>query len=133
MIWHHLVDTPATKRFVQAFSAKYNRPPENQAWGDYVAMKIVAQAMNETKSIDAGKLVEHLEKGAKFDVLKKREGYFRDWDHQLINEMYPVTAKPAEQMKDQWDIMIVSPPVPGPDEPLEAIAPTKEENACNMA
>ena len=133
LLWHHDVDTPASKAFVQAFRAKYNRPPENQAWGDYVSMKIVAQAMNEIKSTDIGRLIEHLEKGAKFDVLKTRQGYFRDWDHQLINEMYAVTAKPVEQMKDQWDIMVVSPPVPGPDEPLEAIAPTKEENACNMA
>ena len=35
--------------------------------------------MAETKSTDSTKLVEHLEKGAKFDVLKTREGYFRAW------------------------------------------------------
>src|SRR6187455_2445128 len=45
LVWHHLIDTPATKKFVADFTARYKRPPENQAWGDYNAMKLVAQAM----------------------------------------------------------------------------------------
>jgi len=133
LLWHHDLDTPSSKRFVQAFRAKHGKPPENQAWGDYVAMRVVAQAMNEIKSAEIAKLVEHFEKGARFDVLKGREGYFRDWDHQLISEMYSVTAKDPAQMKDQWDIMVLGAPVPAPGEPLEAIAPTQEENACRMA
>ena len=43
VVWHHLLDTPGTKAFVAAFTKKYNKPPENQAWGEYVATKIVAQ------------------------------------------------------------------------------------------
>ena len=74
---------------------KYGKPPENQAWGDYIAMKIVAQSMNETEDARSAKLVEHWEKGAKFDLLKTREGYFRASDHQLMHEMYAVTALPA--------------------------------------
>ena len=34
-------------------------------------------------------------KGAKFDILKTREGYYRNWDHQLMQEMYTITFKPA--------------------------------------
>ena len=104
VVWHHLIDTPGTKRFVSAFNAKYNRPPENQAWGDYCALKIVAQAMAETRGTDAMKIVEHLEKGAKFDILKPREGYFRPYDNQMIMEMYAIRAKEPAKMKDQWDI-----------------------------
>ena len=54
-------------------------------------MKLLAQAMAETKSTDSTKIVEHMEKGAKFDVLKTREGYFRNWDHQMMQEMYTIT------------------------------------------
>src|SRR6202162_3825427 len=50
LVWHHLIDTPGSKAFVAAFTKKYNKPPENQAWGDYIAMKILAQSMNEVKS-----------------------------------------------------------------------------------
>lgn len=133
VVWHHQLDTPGTKSFVAAFTKKYGKPPENQAWGDYIATKIVTNAMRETKSTESAKLVEHFEKGAKFDVLKTRPGYFRASDHQLMHEMYAVTALPADKIKNQWDIFTSSAAVPGPDEPLEAIAATKEENSCTFA
>ena len=94
VVWHHLINTPATHKFVADFRKIYNRPPENQAWGDYNAMKLTAQAMAETKSIDSTKLVEHFEKGAKFGLMKTREGYFRKSDHQMMHEMYTVKALP---------------------------------------
>ena len=131
-VWHHLVDTPSTKAFVAAFGRKFNRPPENQAWGDYCALKIIAQSMNELKAVDATRVVEHLEKGAKFDVLKTREGYFRARDHQIMMEMYAISALPADQVRNRWDIFSSSAAVPGPSEDLEVIAPTAEEAACTF-
>jgi branched-chain amino acid transport system substrate-binding protein len=133
VVWHHLIDTPATKKFVADFTKRYNRPPENQAWGDYNAMKLTAQAMAETKSTDSTKLVEHFEKGAKFGLMKTREGYFRKSDHQMMHEMYTVQALPAAQVKNPYDIFTSSAPVPGPSESLEVIATTAEENECKMA
>ena len=133
LVWHHLIDTPGSKAFVAAFTKKYGKPPENQAWGDYISLKILAQSMNEIKSADPLKIIEHWEKEPKFDVLKTRPGYFRKYDHQLMHEMYAVEALKASEMKNQWDIYKAAPPTPGPNEPLEAIAATPEENACNMA
>src|SRR5215813_12771318 len=132
VVWHHLIDTPGSKKFVSAFTKKYGKPPENQAWGDYVAAKIVAQTVNELKSTDSTKIIEHFEKGAKFDLLKTRQGYFRASDHQLMHEMYAVTALPDDKIKNQWDIFTSSPPVPGANEDLEVIAATKEENSCTF-
>ena len=71
-------------------------------------------------------------KGAKFDVMKTREGYFRASDHQMMHEMYTVQALGAAS-KNQWDIFSSSPPVPGPGESLEVIAATPEENECKFA
>jgi branched-chain amino acid transport system substrate-binding protein len=133
LVWHHLIDTPGSKRFVQAFTTRYRRPPENQAWGDYVAMKILAQSMNEIRSTEAVKLIEHWEREPKFDVLKTREGYFRKYDHQLMHEMYAVEALKPNEIKNQWDIYKPSAPTPGPNEPLDAIGSTPEENACSMS
>lgn len=132
VVWHHLIDTPNTKAFVKAFTDKYRKPPENQAWGDYLAVKIFAQSMNELKSTDSTKLIEHWEKGATFDVMKTRPGYFRARDHQMMHEMYTVQALGAAS-KNQWDIFSSSPAVPGPGESLEVIASTAEENECKMA
>ena len=133
LVWHHLINTPASRKFVADFRARYNRPPENQAWGDYNAMKLTAQAMAETKSIDSSKLVEHFEKGAKFGLMKTREGYFRKADHQMMHEMYTVQAIPAAQLKNDYDIFTSSPPVPGPNESLEVIATQGDEIECKMA
>jgi len=133
VVWHHLIDTPATKKFVADFRKIYNRPPENQAWGDYNAMKLTAQAMIETKSLDSTKLVEHFEKGAKFGLMKTRDGYFRKSDHQMMHEMYTVKALPPDQVKNEWDIFTSSPPVPGPSESLEVIATQGDEIECKMA
>ena len=130
VVWHHLLDTPGSKAFTAAFTKKYNKPPENQAWGDYIGAKIVAQAVNDLKTADSSKLVAHFESEAKFDLLKTRPGYFRASDHQLMHEMYAVTALPADKIKNQWDIFSSSAAVPGPNEPLEIIAATKEENSC---
>lgn len=132
VIWHHLVPTEGSRKFVAAFRAKYGRPPENQAWGDYNSLRIVAQSMNELKSIEPARVVEHLEKGAKFDILKGREGYYRARDHQLMMEMYAITALPAAEVKNQYDIFRSSPSLPGPNESLEVLAATPEENACTF-
>jgi branched-chain amino acid transport system substrate-binding protein len=127
------VNNPSAQKFTDAFTKRWGKPPENQAWGDYLSVKVLAQAMAETKSTDSAALVKHLESGAKFDVLKSREGYFRNWDHQLIAEMYSIRPKPKNQQKDKWDILLVGPPVPGKDQDPELIAPTREENACTFA
>ena len=131
LIWHHLVDSPSSKKYVEAFTKKYGKPPENQSWGDYNSLKIVAQSFSELKSTDPQKLAEHLRKGAKFDILKSREGYFRAYDNQMVQEMYAVRAKDADKMKDQWDIYDPLGSVPGPGEDLEALAPPKD-GACKI-
>ena len=133
LTWHHDIKTPTSKAFVAAFTKKFGKPPENQAWGDYLGLKVVAQAMNETKSTDSAKLIEYFEKGAEFDVLKTRKGYFRPWDHQLMQEMYTVTPKPKGTAKDQWDFIALGAALPGPGQSLELLAPTREENPCTFA
>ena len=97
-----------------------------------MSTKHVAQAMNELKTTDSTKIAEHLEKGAKFDVMKSREGYYRNWDHQLMQEMYTVQFKPASEVKDKWELFTLSPPVPAANQSLEVIAPTREDNNCTM-
>jgi branched-chain amino acid transport system substrate-binding protein len=132
LVWHHLVDTPSSKKYVEAFSKKYGKPPDNQSWGDYNSLKIVAQSMAETKSADPQKLAEHLRKGAKFDVMKAREAYFRPYDNQMVMEMYAIRAKTPDKMKDQWDIYEPLGTVPGPNEDMEVLAPPKD-GTCKIA
>ena len=95
--------------------------------------QILLKAIAETGGTDSMAMVEYLEGGPEFDILKGRPGKFRAWDHQLLQEMYVVEVKEPSAAKDQWDIFEVIEPQPGPDQDLELIQPTQEENPCNLA
>lgn len=129
-VWYHTLATPGSQAFVAAFTKKHGKPPENHAWITYVVIKMLARAMEETKSTDSEQLVAYFEKGPSFDILKKRPAHFRAWDHQLIQEAYPFSVKPADRMKDRWDLMELGPAVPAENEDLEVIYPTREQNSC---
>jgi branched-chain amino acid transport system substrate-binding protein len=131
-VWYHTLDVPSSKTFVANFIKKYNKPPENHAWIEYVSLKMMAQAMAETKSTDTEKLIAYFESEAKFDILKARQGYFRKWDHQLMQEAYPFTVKAKGKAKDQWDQLELGGAVPAANESLEVLSVNKEQNACVM-
>jgi branched-chain amino acid transport system substrate-binding protein len=131
-LWHHELDVPASRAFVAAFRSKHGKPPENHAWIEYITLKITAQAMNETKSTDTEKLIDYLEKETQFDILKARKGYFRSWDHQLMQETYPFTVKAPGQARDKWDFLQFGAAVPRPDESLEVLATPKSQNKCRL-
>jgi branched-chain amino acid transport system substrate-binding protein len=131
-VWYHTLDNPASKTFVDNFTKKNGKPPDNHAWIEYVAFKIMAQAMNETKSTDTDKLIAYFEKETQFDILKGRKAYFRNWDHQLVQEAYTFSPKPKGEAKDKWDLITLGAAVPGPNEPMEVLNPTKEQNPCSL-
>ena len=132
-LWYHGLKVPASQAFTARFTEKFRGPPDNQAWGDYVGIKILAEAYGDTKGTDPHLLIGHLERGASFDILKERKGVFRGWDHQLLQEMYVVKVKDKAQSKDKWDIFDVLRSVPGAKDSLEAIQATPAENPCKMA
>lgn len=131
-VWHHDLQTPGSKTFVANFTKKYGKIPENHAWIEYVSLKMMAQAMNATKSTDTEKLIAYFESEAEFDILKARKGYFRAWDHQLMQEAYPFTVKPKGRAKDKWDFLAFGEAVPAPNQSLESLATTRQENTCVM-
>jgi branched-chain amino acid transport system substrate-binding protein len=131
-VWYHTLDLPASKTFVDNFTKKNGKPPDNHAWIEYVAFKIMAQAMNETKSTDTDTLIAYFEKETQFDILKARKAYFRAWDHQLVQEAYTFSPKPKGEAKDKWDLITLGAAVPGPNEPMEVLNPTKEQNPCSL-
>jgi len=131
-VWHHELKTPGSQAFVANFTKKYGRIPENHAWIEYVSLKMLAQAMNATKSTDTEKLIAYFESEAQFDILKARKAYFRSWDHQLMQEAYPFTVKPKGQAKHKQDFLLFGEAVPAANQPLDLLAPPKAESACKM-
>lgn len=131
--WCHAIDTPGSQAFTRRFQARFGHPPENQAWQDYTAARVILQAIAETGSTQSAKLIEYLEKGAQFDVLKPRKAQFNPRDHQLMQEMFVVKVKDRTQMRDQWDFFEVLRASPAPNQPLNALQPAAAENACKMS
>jgi branched-chain amino acid transport system substrate-binding protein len=131
-VWYHTLDVPASRTFVANFIKKNGKPPENHAWIEYISFKMMAQAMKETKSTDTDPLIGYFENETEFDILKRRKAYFRSWDHQLIQEAYPFTVKAKGRAKDLWDTLELGAAIPAPNEPLESISTTKEQNPCSM-
>jgi branched-chain amino acid transport system substrate-binding protein len=131
-VWYHTLEVPASKTFVANFIKKHGKPPENHAWIEYISLKMMAQAMNEAKSTDTDRLIAYFEKETEFDILKARKAHFRSWDHQLMQEAYPFTVKPRGEAKDKWDLITLGAAVPDANEPLEVLAPTREQNPCTL-
>ena len=135
IIWWHELTVPASKAWADRYVKRWGRPPDNQAYGDYVAVHALAQAIEKAKSTDGAKLVQALEGHtltAAMDGLKGRPMTFRPWDHQLLQPMYVVAAKPKAKWKDQWDIFEVIGEVPGKSDSLETIAIPKAESQCQL-
>jgi len=130
-VWHHLVETEGTKNFVAAFRDEYGRLPENQAWGDYNALYIIAKAMSETGGTDSTEISEYLRSDVTFDVLKHRPARFRSYDNQMVQEMYAVRGKEPAAMEDETDVYVPLGTVPLDEQDLEVIAPPR--GACTMA
>jgi len=131
LIWYHDLKAPGSKEFYTAFNGKFGKPPENQAWGDYTAVKVIAAAMEKAKSTDSKALVKTLE-NFQFDGIKGRPLYFRDWDHQLMQPMFVVQPKKKGEMKDKWDIWRVIEETPTKKEPLETIALARKDSECKL-
>ncbi|CTQ34593.1 ABC transporter substrate-binding protein [Jannaschia rubra] len=132
-VWNHLIDTEESQAFAKAFADKYGKPPENQAWSDYTALRIMAKAMTEIGGTDADALIEYLESGATFDLMKSRPGYFNPDSHQLLQDIYAITALPEAEVENEWDIFTTSGPVLGADQPLEVLIEDAVGGTCTFA
>jgi len=135
IIWWHELETPASRAWAARYIKRWGRPPDNQAYGDYVAVHAIAQAIDKAKSTDSNKLVQALEGHtltSAMDGLKGRPLTFRAWDHQLLQPMYVVAAKDKSKWKDKWDIFQIIGEVPGKGDSLEAIAIPKDQSECKL-
>jgi branched-chain amino acid transport system substrate-binding protein len=135
IIWWHELKTPASIAWAARYVRRWGRPPDNQAYGDYVAVHAIAQAIDKAKSTDSTKLVQALEGHtltSAMDGLKGRPLTFRAWDHQLLQPMYVVAAKDKGKWKDKWDIFEIIGEVPGQNDSLETIAIPKGDSQCQL-
>lgn len=132
-IWTHQVETDGSQAYAKAFFEKYGKPSDNQAWLDYVGVLIAAQSIGAVGSTETAALMAYLEDPAtEFDILKARKGKFDPSNHQLLQEVYAVTALPESEVKNEWDIFTTSGPLPAADQPLEVLIQDAVGGTCSF-
>jgi ABC-type branched-subunit amino acid transport system substrate-binding protein len=92
---YHAAKYPASKKFVDAFRARYGTPPSNGAECAYVDIYQYKSAVERAGTINPDKVVEKLE-GWHFTATREPE-YWRAWDHQGINNTLVVEGVPMAQ------------------------------------
>ena len=93
---------PAVKEFTTAYMKKYDSVPGNQSWQDYISVKSIMAAISSAGTTEFGPVVKALE-SMKIDV-KGMQGYYRSFDHQLVQPIYVIKTKTVEGLKkDKWD------------------------------
>ena len=95
-------------------------------------IEMLAKAIDEAgTATDVVAVAEALE-GMEFDSMWGGSLYMRPEDHQLIQEIYAITALPADEVKNDYDIFTTSEPLPGADEPLETLAKSVTGGTCTL-
>src|SRR3546814_17128887 len=61
IIWTHQVQAASAQEFVTRFRKRWDKTPENQAVNDYLAIKILAEAMAKNKSTEVDNVIARSE------------------------------------------------------------------------
>ena len=112
------------KAFVEAYRARYEKPPCSGAASAYTNMMLYKWAVEKTKSFEPKKIIPQLE-GHTFEGLKDQET-IRSWDHQTIQSVYVVKGR-GDQAKNFFDVFDVLETYTGED-----LAQSREENPVHL-
>jgi branched-chain amino acid transport system substrate-binding protein len=124
--WNADVDTPTSKKFLENIKTRTGETGNFRHYLGYLAAREALMGIDRAGTTDAAKWVQAME-GHKFDTLKEKQGYWRDWDHQAIHDPLAIQAIPKAEWKvdNQYFKTIAT----GDG---ERIAPTKEENGAGL-
>jgi len=91
------------QKFVEDFSAKYNRYPSTSGASAHTILYEYKAAVERAASFDSKAVVKALE-GHKYTLLKGEQEW-RDFDHQSVQAVYAVKCKPAAEVtKDKYGL-----------------------------
>lgn len=129
--WVHTIDTKENKEWVERYQKRFKYIPTTHSWAGYIGVSQVLLAMERAKSTDPKKVIKALEghELSTQESLKGGKTYWRQWDHQLIQDVYLIKAKnPAAQRKNgDYDLFEVLGKTPGED-----VAHTRQESPAKM-
>lgn len=128
--WHFSSpDNPAAdKAFIQAYTAKYKRPPADKVWLGWFSMRMLIAAIEQARNVKGGDIAGALE------TVRIDDGgtpaYYRQWDHQMLRKTLVLKVK--DKITDPWDWLDVVATAPGNSAQLDALYGTPQEIGCRM-
>jgi branched-chain amino acid transport system substrate-binding protein len=114
------------RAFADKFSAKTQTRPSFAHAANYSAAMNYLEAVQETGTDDADKVVANLE-GKKINDVVLRNGEIRKADHRVIHDVYLNEVKSKDEVKEEWDLQKVVKTIPA----AEAFKPV--DGSCTMS
>ena len=114
------------RAFADKFSAKTKTRPSFAHAANYSAAMNYLEAVQETGTDDADKIVANLE-GKKINDVFLRNGEIRKADHRVIHDVYLNEVKSKDEVKEEWDLQKVMKTIPA----AEAFKPV--DGSCTMS
>jgi branched-chain amino acid transport system substrate-binding protein len=104
---HELAETmPQAKRYVDAFTKKFNRPPDAYSGYGYSGIKEVARGVELAKSTDSDAVANALRKNREYDHYKGKQ-YWRACDNKSFQDLWILKVRSPQQVKGEWGLFDV--------------------------
>jgi branched-chain amino acid transport system substrate-binding protein len=99
---HELAETlPQAKRYVDAFTKKFNQPPDAYSGYGYNGIKEVARGVELAKSTDSDAVANALRKNREYDHYKGKQ-WWRACDNKSFQDMWILKVRAPQQVKGEW-------------------------------
>jgi len=107
--WELQDTVPQAKRYVEAFTKKFNAPPDSYSGYGYSGIMEVARGVELAKSTSSEAVANALRKNPTYDHYKGRQ-YWRACDNKAFQDLWIIKGRPAP--KGEWGYFDVTTKVP---------------------
>ena len=113
---HELAETlPQSKRYVEAFMKKFNRPPDAYSGYGFSGIKEVARGVELAKSTDSDAVANALKKNREYDHYKGKQ-WWRACDNKSFQDMWMLKVRAPQNVKGEWGLFDVVGRIPANEE-----------------
>ena len=113
---HELAETmPQAKRYVDAYTKKFNRPPDSYSGYGYNGIKEIARGVELAKSTDPEAVANALRKNREYDHYKGKQ-WWRACDNKSFQDLWILKVRSPQQVKGEWGFFDVVGRVPANEE-----------------
>jgi branched-chain amino acid transport system substrate-binding protein len=92
---------PQAKRYVDAFTKKFNRPPDSYSGYGYSGILEVARGVELAKSTDSDAVANALRKNREYDHYKGKQ-WWRACDNKSFQDLWILKVRAPQQVKGEW-------------------------------